>query len=193
MAETPSNMLPLGTKMPEFTLPDFNGTEYSTEQFAGKPVLMVFMCNHCPFVKHVADVLAERAREYRDMDVEVVGINSNDVSSHPEDAPEKMKEFAEERGITFPYLVDETQEVAKAYSAACTPDFFLFDADHKLVYRGQFDGSRPSNDVPVSGEDLTAAVKAMVEGSPVPSEQKPSVGCNIKWKSGNEPGPVAWG
>ncbi len=193
MAETPSRMLPLGTPMPEFTLPDFDGNDFSSSRLAGKPAVVVFMCNHCPFVKHVADVLARRADEYRDMGVEVVGINANDVSSHPEDAPPKMKEFAAERGISFPYLVDASQVVAQAYSAACTPDFFLFDADHKLVYRGQFDGSRPSNDVPVTGADLSAAVKAVASGEPVPADQKPSVGCNIKWKSGNEPGPVTWG
>ena len=193
MAQTPSTMLPLGTDMPEFTLPDFDGRSYSSGRLAGKPVVVVFMCNHCPFVKHVADVLAERAREYNTLGVEVVAINANDISTHAEDAPEKMKEFAAERGISFPYLVDETQEVAQAYHAACTPDFFLFDASHKLVYRGQFDGSRPSNDVPVTGEDLTAAVTAVASGTPVPADQKSSVGCNIKWKPGNEPATVRFG
>ncbi len=187
MAQTPSAMTELGTKMPAFRLPDFDGNQVSSEQFGGKPVLVVFMCNHCPFVKHIADVLAERARAYERKGVAVVGINANDIESHPEDAPDKMREFARERGIQFPYLVDASQETAKKFNAACTPDFFLYDSDHKLVYRGQFDSSRPSNGEPVTGNDLTAAVDAVVAGGRVPADQKPSIGCNIKWKPGNEP------
>jgi peroxiredoxin len=188
MAQTPSTMLPLGTKMPAFTLPSFDGTEFSSASLDGKPAVIVFMCNHCPFVKHIADVLGQKAREYEALGVSVVGINANDSSVHQADSPDMMKESVAERGIAFPYLVDESQAVAKAYQAACTPDFFLFDADHKLVYRGQFDSSRPSLEVPVTGEDLTAAVNALVAGEAIPQDQKPSVGCNIKWKPGNEPG-----
>ena len=188
MAETPSTMLPLGTAAPEFELPDPSGKIYRKSEFQGSPLLVAFICNHCPFVKHVADKLAEAATYYRTRGVEVVFISSNDVESHPQDAPDKMAEFARERGITVPYLYDETQEVAKAYHAACTPDFFLFDKDHKLVYRGQFDAARPGNGAPVTGKDLTAAVEAVAEGKRPAENQRPSAGCNIKWKPGNEPG-----
>jgi len=187
MAETPSTMLKLGTAMPEFELPDFDGKVHRSREYDGKPVLVIFMCNHCPFVKHIADVLATRAREFEQKGVAVVGINSNDVASQPADSPEKMKEFAAERGISFPYLYDEDQLVARSFNAACTPDIFLFDREHLLVYRGQFDDSRPSNGKPVTGDDLARAVDALVSGKPVPQDQKASLGCNIKWKAGNAP------
>ena len=187
MAPTPSTMLSLGTQAPDFSLPNVDGTRVSREDLAGKPLLVAFICNHCPFVKHVIDAFVEKAREYQKKGVKVVAISSNDIEGFPEDDPEHMKQFANERGFTFPYLYDEDQSVARSYHAACTPDFFLFDKAHKLVYRGQFDGARPGNDEPVTGEDLTAAVDAVVAGKPAPSPQKPSMGCNIKWKPGNEP------
>jgi peroxiredoxin len=187
MAETPSTMVKLGTPLPEFELPDYDGTVHKSEEYAGTPLLVVFICNHCPFVKHVVGVFSRKAGEYQQKGVAVVAISSNDTESHPEDDPAHMKEFAEEHGFSFPYLFDESQDVAKRYQAACTPDFFLFDASHRLAYRGQFDSSRPSNDVPVTGEDLTAAVDKVVRGEAVPTDQTPSVGCNIKWKPGNEP------
>jgi thiol-disulfide isomerase/thioredoxin len=145
------------------------------------------MCNHCPYVKHVAAGLAQLAREYQARGVAVVGINSNDWHEYPDDSPDKMREEIRIRGYTFPYLADETQEVAKAYSAACTPDFFLFDKDRKLVYRGQMDSSRPGNDIPVTGQNLRAALDAVLAGRPIAPDQKPSMGCNVKWKPGNEP------
>lgn len=183
----PSTMLPLGTTMPEFSLPDTSGTVFSSSSLQGKPAVIVFMCNHCPYVKLVADTLAEKARDYEKRGVSVVGINSNDVSTHPDDSPENMKRFIAERNIGFPYLYDESQEVAKTFHAACTPDFFLFDRDHRLVYRGQFDSARPSLDTPVTGSDLTAAVEALMTGSPINEKQVASMGCNIKWKEGNAP------
>ena len=145
------------------------------------------MCNHCPFVKHVLDRLVELVKQYQARGVAVVGVNSNDVDSHPEDAPNLMARLAQEEGLTFPYLYDESQQVAKAYGAACTPDFFLFDREKRLAYRGQMDDSRPGNNIPVTGEDLTTAVDAVLVGRPAPAAQKPSMGCNIKWKPGNEP------
>jgi peroxiredoxin len=187
MAPTPSTMLSLGTQAPDFSLPNVDGNTVSREDLAGKPLLVAFICNHCPFVKHVIDAFVEKAREYQKKGVKVVAISSNDIEGFPEDDPEHMKQFANERGFTFPYLYDEDQSVARSYHAACTPDFFLFDKAHKLVYRGQFDGARPGNDEPVTGEDLTVAVDAVVAGKPAPSPQKPSMGCNIKWKPGNEP------
>jgi peroxiredoxin len=187
MAETPSTMLPLGTPMPEFELPDFDGTMHSSRNFAGKPLLVVFICNHCPFVKHIVDVFSRKARDYQKQGVGVVAISSNDIGAYPQDDPEHMKQFAREHDFSFPYLYDESQDVARSFRAACTPDFYLFDAKHTLVYRGQFDASRPSNDVPITGEDLTRAVDHVVRGEAVPSEQKPSVGCNIKWKPGHAP------
>ncbi len=186
MALTPSTMLDLGTVAPDFALPDTDENIVQRSDFTGRPLLVIFMCNHCPFVKHLADKLAEVARPLQGKGIAVVGINANDVSTHPDDSPEKMKQEVARRGYTFPYLYDETQEVAKAYRAACTPDFFLFDADHKLVYRGQFDETRPDKGQP-TGEDLLETVDAMLNGRPLPAEQQPSVGCNIKWKSGNEP------
>ncbi|RMG00129.1 MAG: thioredoxin family protein [Planctomycetota bacterium] len=188
MVRTASTMMPLGTPAPAFRLPDYAGKEWSIDDFADAPALLVvFMCNHCPYVKHIADELAALAKEYQAKGVAVVGINSNDVVNYPDDSPEKMREEATRRGYTFPYLYDHTQEVAKAYHAACTPDFFLFDRERKLFYRGQFDDSRPGNDVPVTGADLRAALDAVLEGRPAPEVQKPSLGCNIKWKAGNEP------
>jgi peroxiredoxin len=188
MVATPSTMLELKTKAPDFSLPDTtSGNTVSLGDFTGRPLLVMFVCNHCPFVKHVRAKLAELARTYQAKDVGVVAISSNDVASFPEDSPKNMKKEAAEAGYTFPYLYDETQEVAKAYRAACTPDFFLFDRDHRLAYRGQMDPSRPGNNVPVTGKDLTAAVDAVLAGKPVSAEQIPSMGCNIKWKRGNEP------
>lgn len=188
MARTPSTMLPLGTAAPDFKLMNVDGREVALSDFAGKPALLVmFMCNHCPFVVHVADELARLGSEYMGRGVAVVGINSNDTATHPADSPERMVAEAEERGYAFPYLFDETQAVAKAYRAACTPDFFLFDQDRKLVYRGQLDDSRPGNGVPVTGKDLRAALDAVLAGAAPVSEQRASLGCNIKWKAGNEP------
>ena len=181
-------MLPLGTEAPSFSLPDTDGEIVSLEDFEGAPGLLVmFLCNHCPFVKHLREGLAEFGREYLKRGLGIVAINSNDVERYPADSPEMMAREVAEAGYPFPYLFDETQEVAKAYRAACTPDFFLFDGDRRLVYRGQFDDSRPDNGVPVTGKDLKAAADAVLEGKPVPEEQKPSLGCNIKWKPGNEP------
>jgi len=188
MVKTASTMLSLGTPAPDFSLPDTEGNTVSLGDFADAPALLViFMCNHCPFVKHVADGLARLAKEYQERGVAVVGINSNDVETFPDDAPEKMAEEVKLRGYTFPYLYDETQEVAKAYRAACTPDFYVFDGWQKLVYRGQMDSSRPQSGVEVTGKDLRAALGAVLAGRPVPEDQKPSIGCNIKWKPGGEP------
>jgi peroxiredoxin len=188
MAVTASRMLALGTSAPDFSLPDTAGNTVSLADFEKSPALLViFMCNHCPFVKHVLGDLVELARGYQAREVAVVSINSNDVANYPDDSPDMMAELARGSGFTFPYLYDETQEVAMVYGAACTPDFFLFDGERSLVYRGQMDGSRPGNGIPVTGADLTAAIDAIIEGKPVASEQKPSIGCNIKWKRGNEP------
>jgi len=181
-------MLSLGTQAPDFSLPDTDGNLVSLSDFRDAPALLViFMCNHCPFVKHVAKGLAQLAQEYQTKGVAVVGINSNDVQSFPEDSLANMKKEAARHGYTFPYLYDETQKVAKAYRAACTPDFFLFDRQRRLVYRGQMDDSRPGSGIPVTGNDLRAALDALLAGQPVPEVQKPSIGCNIKWKAGNEP------
>ena len=181
-------MLPLGTTAPDFKLPDTNGKTVSLADFKGKPALLVlFICNHCPYVKHIRTGLAQLARDYQPKHVAIVGINSNDVANYPDDSPAKMKEEVKSAGYLFPYLYDETQAVAKAYRAACTPDIYLFDKNRKLVYRGQFDGSRPGNGIPVTGKDLRAALDAMLAGNPVSSDQKASMGCNIKWKGGNAP------
>ena len=188
MVKTVSTMLPLGTKAPDFELVNVDGTTVSLSQFAdARALVVIFMCNHCPFVKHVADALGQFGHECQASGVEVVGISSNDVSGYPADSPEQMVHEAELRGYTFPYLYDETQEVAIAYRAACTPDFYVFDRDQKLAYRGQFDASRPDNGLPVTGEDLRRAVQAIAAGQPAPEPQIPSLGCNIKWKSGAEP------
>jgi peroxiredoxin len=181
-------MLPLGTSAPDFSLPDTAGKMVALADFAGKPALLVmFICNHCPFVKLVRDELARLGREYGAHGVGVVAINSNDVANYPEDSPAMMAREAEAAGYTFPYLYDESQKVARAYRAACTPDFFLFDQTRRLVYRGQLDGSRPGNGVPVTGQDLRTAMDAVLTGRAVAAEQLPSIGCNIKWRSGNEP------
>ena len=182
MAEQ-STMLPLGTIAPEFQLPDPSGRKFSSAEFAGAPALLVvFMCNHCPYVKHVQANFTEFAKDYQAKGVAIVGINSNDAENYPDDSPEKMAEEIRNAGYTFPYLYDETQTVARAYRAACTPDFFLFDRDQRLVYRGQFDDSRPKNGLPVTGGDLRAALDAVLAGRTAPAAQKPSVGCSIKWK-----------
>lgn len=189
MALTPSTMLPLGTKAPEFQLPDVvSGQTISLATFVGKQALLVmFICRHCPFVKHVQAELAKLGLDYADKNVGIVAISSNYVTTHPDDAPELLKQMAIGLGFNFPYCYDETQAVARAYKAACTPDFFLFDANFELVYRGQLDDSRPSNDKPVTGKDLRQAIDAVLAGQPVTSKQIPSIGCNIKWKPGNEP------
>ena len=188
MAMTPSTMAELGTPAPHFNLPDADGTVVAMADFAGKKALVVmFICNHCPFVKHIADQLAVFAKKAQEMGAAVVAIQSNDVLNYPDDGPEKMREEIELRGYTFPYLHDEDQDVAHSYRAACTPDFFVYDEQRLLRYRGQFDGARPGNDVQVTGEDLMRAVEAVLSGHDVPAEQTPSIGCNIKWKPGNEP------
>jgi peroxiredoxin len=181
-------MLPVGTAAPDFKLPNTDGKAISLADFKDQPALLVlFICNHCPYVKHIRAGLAQLARDYLPRGVAIVGINCNDVANYPEDSPAKMKEEAKSAGYSFPYLYDETQAVAKAYRAACTPDIYLFDKTRKLVYRGQFDDSRPGNGLPVTGEDLRAALDAVLANKPVSPNQKASMGCNIKWKSGNEP------
>lgn len=182
MALTPSHMIPLGTAIPEFSLPDANGEVVSSGKYAGAPLLVMFICNHCPYVKHIAAALSEFAEEYMPAGLGIIAINSNDFSNYPEDSPEKMREEIAARGYRFPYLVDENQEVARAFDAACTPDFFLFDRDGKLAYRGQFDDSRPGNNELVDGSDLRAAADAVLRGERPSEDQTPSVGCNIKWK-----------
>ncbi len=187
MARTPSYMLDLGTKIPAFSLRDTSANLVSDKDYHGRPLLVLFICNHCPFVIHVRGQLAAIGREYLPKGIGIVAINSNDVATYPDDSPENMKIERERAGYTFPYLFDETQMVAKAFKAACTPDIFLFDKDQALVYRGQLDDSRPSNQVPVTGYDLRAALDALLTGQRVSSEQKPSLGCNIKWRPGQEP------
>jgi len=188
MVKTASTMLPLGTTAPDFSLINVNGQTVSRTDFQdAKGLLVIFMCNHCPFVIHLADQLAQFARDYHDAGLAIVAISSNDVSNHPQDSPEQMVHESEQRGYIFPYLYDEEQEVAKAYHAACTPDFFLFDGNHQLVYRGQFDSSRPDSGIPVTGEDLRQAVDATLAGQLVSEDQKPSLGCNIKWKEEQAP------
>ena len=184
MTRTPSSMVELGTPMPAFRLPDSSGRELDSAELDDNPVLVAFLCNHCPFVKHIAPAFSGFAREYMDRGLAVVAINSNDWTSHPEDSPEKMAEEVRQRDYSFPYLADETQDVARAFGAACTPDFFLYDRNHQLVYRGQFDDSRPGSDTPVTGTDLRTACDAVVAGHvPDPQAQKPSLGCNIKWRA----------
>jgi peroxiredoxin len=181
-------MLPLGTEAPDFKLPDTEGNVVSLAGFAEAPALLVvFMCNHCPFVKHVLKDMVELIGEYQEKGAAAVGISSNDVGDYPEDSPEMMASLAKASGFSFPYLYDQSQDVAKAYHAACTPDFFLFDKERRLVYRGQMDNSRPGNNIPVTGSDLRAAIEAVLEGRPVSADQTPSLGCNIKWLPGNEP------
>ncbi len=189
MAMTASTMLPLGTKALNFHLPDVvSGKMISLDAFTGKKVLLVmFICRHCPFVKHVKQELAHLGKDYVNRDVGIVAISANDADKYPDDAPNQLKAMATELGLPFPVCYDESQEIAKAYTAACTPDFFVFDADRRLVYRGQMDDSRPSNGKPVTGEDLRATIDAVLANQPVNPDQKPSIGCNIKWKPGNEP------
>ena len=188
MTRTPSTMLELGTPAPAFALPEpLTGRSVESEEFTGRPLLVIFMCNHCPFVLHILDALAAFAHEMQARGLGVVAINSNDVAHYPDDSPKKMAVLARERGLDFPYLFDESQAVAKAYQAACTPDFYLFDAAGRLAYRGQFDGARPGNGEPVSGADLRAAAEALLSGEAPAAAQKPSVGCNIKWREGNAP------
>jgi peroxiredoxin len=188
VAATASTMLSLGTPAPDFRLPDGAGRLVARDDFAASHALLVmFLCNHCPYVKHVAEEVVRLAAEYQARGVGIVAISSNDVVQVPEDGPAQMAEVAAAMGFTVPYLYDETQEVAKAYHAACTPDFFVFDAGRRLAYRGQLDGARPANDVPVDGRDLRAALDAILAGRQVPEPQLPSLGCNIKWKPGNEP------
>jgi len=181
-------MLALGTKAPDFKLPSATGGTISLKDFStSKGLLVMFICNHCPFVKHVREGLVRLVKEYQDKGVAVVGINANDWQTYPDDSPEQMAVEAKQHGYTFPYLYDETQHVARAYQAACTPDFFLFDAERKLVYRGQLDDSRPGKGIPVTGKDLRAALDELLAGRKIAPDQKPSIGCNIKWRPGNEP------
>jgi len=188
MAAAQSTMLELGTSAPDFTLPDYDGKPVSRDDFRDAPALLVaFLANHCPFVRHVRREFARFAREYRARGLATVGISPNDVGAYPQDGPQGMAAEAREVGYEFPYLFDEAQEVALAYRAGCTPDFFLFDRNRRLVYRGQFDGSRPGNRVPVTGADLRAACDAVLDGRPAPADQTPSMGCSIKWKPGREP------
>ncbi|MCS6814168.1 MAG: thioredoxin family protein [Cyanobacteria bacterium] len=189
MARTASTMLELGTKAPDFQLPDVvSGSTVSLATYADKKALLVmFICCHCPYVKHVQTELANLGKDYADKDIAIVAISANDVENYPDDSPEKMKAMATELGFTFPFCYDESQETAKAYTAACTPDFFLFNRDRTLVYRGQLDDSRPGNDIPVTGKDLRAAIDNLLADQAIDPNQKPSIGCNIKWKPGNSP------
>ena len=188
MPETPSTMLDLGTSLPPFSLPDFDGKTVSDADFkGGKALLVAFICKHCPFVRHIRSEFARFAKEYQAKGLNVVAIASNSIEEFPEDGPEGMKQEATETGYTFPYLFDKDQKIAKVFKAACTPDFFLFDSNRRLAYRGQFDGSRPKNDVPITGSDLRAATDAVLAGNAPSENQRPSMGCNIKWYPGNEP------
>lgn len=189
MARTPSTMLELGTQAPSFSLTEpATGNTVSLGDFAEKPVLIAFICNHCPYIVLIREAFAKFGKEYMDKGLQVIAINSNDVENYPDDSPEKMVEEAKSAGYTFPYLFDETQEVAQQYQAACTPDFFMFDADHKLYYRGQFDDARPNSDnSKVTGKDMIEAADALLAGDAAPQAQKASLGCNIKWKEGNQP------
>ncbi len=189
MARTASTMLPLCTKAPDFQLPDVvSGKTISLDTFAGKQgLLIMFICRHCPFVKHIQNELAQIGKDYANTEIGIVAISTNDASKYPDDAPDKLKEMATELGFTFPFCYDESQATAKAYTAACTPDFFLFDGTQQLVYRGQLDDSRPGNAQPVTGKDLRAAIDAVLSNQTINPDQKPSIGCNIKWKPGNEP------
>ncbi len=184
MALTPSNMLPLGSIAPDFNLPDCSTNERNTlQQLKGtKATLVMFICNHCPFVIHIDKALAQLGKDYVQSDLGIIAISANDVNAYPEDGPEKMAQKAKRLGYTFPYLYDQSQTTAKAYYAACTPDIFLFDANLRCVYRGQFDDSRPGNDITVTGQDLRNAIDHVLAGEPVSPDQKPSIGCNIKWK-----------
>jgi len=189
MALKDSTMLPLGTTLPHFELQDVRASHMISSEIIAKKgaVLVMFICRHCPYVVHVQEELAKLGRDYQGKNVGIVAISSNDVKNYPQDSPQRLKEMAEELGLTFPYCYDESQKVAKAFTAACTPDFFLFNVEGKLGYRGQLDDSRPGNGKPVTGRDLRAALEAVLDGKPLTVVQKPSAGCNIKWKVGNEP------
>lgn len=196
MALTPSTMMELGTPAPHFALPNVDGRTVTRSDYAGRPVVVMFICNHCPYVKHVAPVLADLAREYQEKGVGFVAINSNDADQYPDDAPDKMVEEVDRRGYPFPYLFDASQEVAKAFTAACTPDIFVFDREHRLYYRGQVDDTRPQRhgpgnydhaSNPATGDRLRHALDALLAGQEPPADQRPSIGCNIKWKPGREP------
>lgn len=189
MARTPSQMIDLGTEAPNFSLPDVvSGNHVSLDNYPdAKGFMIAFICNHCPFVQLIRHEFARYGREYSDKGIAVIAINSNDIQAHPEDGPDAMRDDARRFGYKFPYCLDEDQSVAKTYQAACTPDLYLFDANRKLVYRGQFDGARPGNDTPVTGADLRAATDALLAGQAIPADQKASLGCNIKWKPGNAP------
>ncbi|MDH3387491.1 MAG: thioredoxin family protein [Gammaproteobacteria bacterium] len=188
MAQTPSTMLDIGTQAPDFSLPEpATGKTVTLADYAGKPLLVVFSCNHCPYVLHIIESFTAFANDALKRGLAVVMISANDVAGFPDDDPDRMVAMAQRLGFEFPYLYDESQRFAMAYRAACTPDFFLFDGAHRLVYRGQYDGSRPGNQVPVDGSDLKAAVEALLEGGNISADQIPSVGCNIKWRTGNEP------
>ncbi len=189
MALTPSTMLALGTLAPNFKLQDvISGNMVSLDDFKGKKALLVmFICRHCPYVQHVKEEIAKIGQEYKEKDIGIVAISANDINSYPQDSPESLKEMAEELGFDFSFLYDKSQEIAKAYTAACTPDFFIFDKNRKLVYRGQLDDSRPGNNLPITGKDLREAIDAVLQDKPINPNQKPSMGCNIKWKPGNEP------
>ena len=196
MALTESTMMKLGSDLPPFELPDFDGKSVGSAQFSGKPLLVMFICNHCPYVKHIAEELARLGRDYADRDIGIVAIQSNNVEEYPDDSPELMKKEVADRGYTFPYLHDETQSVAISFTAACTPDLFLFDADHKLAYRGRLDETRPkriesgvydSTGNESDGKEIRAAIDAVLSGKKPADQQLPAMGCNIKWKPGNEP------
>ena len=188
MALTYSQMLPLGTPAPDFSLPDANSKVVSLADFKDSPALVVmFLCNHCPYVQHIRPTVSKLVREYQAKGVAFVGVNSNDAEKYPADSPAMMLEEIKAADYSFPYLYDNEQNLAKTFRAACTPDFYVFDRSRKLCYRGRFDGSSPKNDIPTTGEDLRAALDAVLAGKPVPGEQKPSMGCNIKWRPGNEP------
>jgi peroxiredoxin len=188
MVAVNSTMLPLGAPAPDFSLPDPSGKPWSFDDVAGeRGTLVAFVCNHCPYVKHIANTFGALTAKWQESGVGVVAVNSNDVDRHPEDAPEKMADYAAHWHWSFPYVVDADQSVAKSYQAACTPDFFLFDSDRRLVYRGRFDGSTPGNNEPITGAELDAAVTALASGDAIAGDQVPSIGCNIKWKPGGEP------
>lgn len=187
MVAVNSFMVPLGTAAPSFALPSLDGQTISSGQFTGRPMLVMFLSNHCPYVKHIERQLGSLLAEYSAAELAAVAISSNNIETHPDDGPSGLTEQVTRAGFTFPYLVDESQEVALAYRAACTPDFFLYDAQHRLAYRGEFDESRPANEVPVTGQALRAALDRVLAGAPAPEPQVPSLGCSIKWKPGNEP------
>lgn len=188
MALTPSTMLELGTAAPDFSLPSVDGRTYTlSKKKIDNGLLVLFICNHCPYVIHIRERLVQKIRDYQTLGIEVVAINSNDFVEYPDDSPDKMKQVIKEFNFSFPYLIDEEQQTAKAYRAACTPDIFLFDKEKNLVYRGQFDSARPGNNEPVTGKNLTNAIDEMISGQAATADQRPSMGCNIKWKKGNEP------